>query len=61
MKENIREYAKLGLVHHLLYPECAIGSEFHIETLMEFIKRNDIETFDCCLPYSDKYRQQLIL
>lgn len=60
MKEDIREYAKLGLVHHMLYPECTTDPRLHTETLLEFIKRNDIETFDCCLPYGEKYRKKLI-
>ncbi|MCK4400691.1 sugar phosphate isomerase/epimerase [bacterium] len=57
---NIREYAKLGLVHHLLYPECGNDPEAHVKTLLEFIKRTDIETFDCCLPYGDEYQNELI-
>ena len=60
MNGDIREYAKLGLVHHLLYQECGDDPEFHVKTLLEFVKRKDIETFDCCLPYGDKYRKQLI-
>jgi len=60
MKEDIRKYAKLGLVHHMLYPECTTDPELHTETLLKFIKRNDIETFDCCLPYGEKYRKKLI-
>ena len=60
MKEDIREYAKLGLVHHMLYPECGSDPEIHVKTLLEFLERTDIETFDCCLPSGDQYRQQLI-
>ena len=60
MKEDIRKYAKLGLVHHMLYPECTTDPELHTETLLKFIKRNDIETFDCCLPYGEKHRKKLI-
>ena len=60
MNGDIREYAKLGLVHHLLYPECGDDPATHVKTLLEFIKRTDIETFDCCLPYGDEFRQQLI-
>ena len=59
MNGDIREYAKLGLVHHMLYPECSFDAEIHMKTLLEFIKRTDIETFDCCLPYGDHYRQKL--
>lgn len=60
MKGDIREYAKLGLVHHLLYPECGDDPQLHAETLLDFIKRMDIGTFDCCLPYGDKYQKKLI-
>ena len=60
MKEDIREYAKLGLVHHLLYPECTNDPEYHTVTLKEFLRRDDIETLDCCLPYGDAYQRELI-
>jgi len=60
MKDDIREYARLGLVHHLLYPECGDAAEIHVKTLLKFMKRSDIETFDCCLPYGDSFREQLI-
>ena len=52
MKDPIRNYAELGLVHHLLYnarPEDPAG---HAETLRQFIRRTDIDTLDCCLPLS---------
>lgn len=51
MKKDIREYARIGLVHHMLYPECKKDPDYHVETLLEFIKRKDIETFDCYIPY----------
>ena len=60
MNENIREYAKIGLVHHLLYPECGEDPEIHVATLLEFLKRSDIETLDCCLPYGEEHRSKLI-
>jgi sugar phosphate isomerase/epimerase len=60
MNGDIREYAKLGLVHHMLYSECGAEPEAHVRTLLKFIRRTDIETFDCCLPYGEEYRQQLI-
>jgi sugar phosphate isomerase/epimerase len=41
-------------------PECGSAPELHVKTLLEFLKRTDIETFDCCLPYGEQYRQQLI-
>ena len=60
MKGDIREYAKLGLVHHMLYPECAQSGGIHVKTLLEFIRRTDIETFDCCLPYGEEFRRELV-
>lgn len=60
MKENIREYAKLGLVHHMLYPACTVDPDYHVQTLTEFLKRTDIEALDCCLPYGEERRQALI-
>jgi sugar phosphate isomerase/epimerase len=60
MKEDIREYAKLGLVHHLLYGASAEAPEAHVETLLEFIQRTDIETFDCCLPSERVHHKKLI-
>lgn len=60
MKAEIKDYAKIGLVHHLLYPRCTEDPDDHVKTLTEFIKRNDIETFDCCLPYGRSRRKRLI-
>lgn len=60
MKEDIRKYAKLGLVHHMLYSDSHLDAGKHVQTLCEFAKRNDIETFDCCLPYGKKYQNQII-
>ena len=50
MKENIRNYAELGLVHHLLYNARVDDPAGHAETLRKFIRRTDIDTLDCCLP-----------
>jgi len=60
MKDDIREYARLGLVHHMLYPECMDDPDAHVRTLEAFIQRGDIETFDCCLPYGQERRERLI-
>lgn len=59
MNADIREYARLGLVHHLLYPECAGDPDLHARTLLEFIRRGDIETFDCCLPAGGEHLERL--
>lgn len=55
--EPIKEYAKLGLVHHLLYPKCTTDRDYHVETLSQFVKRDDIEALDCCIPYGQEYRE----
>ena len=47
----IAHYARLGLVHHMLYPDCAEHPDQHVRTLKALAARPDIETFDCCLPY----------
>ncbi|NQU75456.1 MAG: sugar phosphate isomerase/epimerase [Planctomycetes bacterium] len=60
MKEDIRRYARIGLVHHMLYPKCVDDLDDHVATMEEFIKRDDIETFDCCLPYGKDRQARLI-
>ncbi len=60
MNEDIRKFAKLGLVHHMLYPKSVYNSAYHADTLIEFSKRVDIDTFDCCVPYDKKERQKTI-
>ena len=60
MKEDIRHYASLGLVHHMLYPKCMEDPDDHVRTLEAFVERDDIETFDCCLPYGQERRKRLI-
>lgn len=60
MHEPLREYARLGLVHHMLYPECTVDSDLHERTLAAFVGRQDMETFDCCLPYGQARRERLI-
>ncbi len=60
MDEDIRQYARLGLVHHMLYPECMEDPDAHVRTLETFCQREDMETFDCCLPYGAERRALLI-
>ncbi|MBT7161273.1 MAG: sugar phosphate isomerase/epimerase [Victivallales bacterium] len=60
MTPALREYARIGLVHHLLYPESTADADHHEKTLATFSEREDIETFDCCLPFGDERRQRLI-
>ena len=50
----------MGLVHHLLYPKCMDDAQYHFETLLEFVRREDIETFDCCIPFEEPFKQKAI-
>ena len=60
MKDAIRHYACLGLVHHMLYPACGEAPEEHARTLIALAERSDIETFDCCLPLDEAARARVI-
>jgi len=60
MKDDIRKYARLGLVHHMLYPRSVEDPDEHVNTLQQFVQRSDIETFDCCLPYGAERQATLI-
>jgi len=60
MTGDIRDNARLGLVHHMLYPSCMEDSDDHLRTLLKFVERDDIETFDCCLPYGSDRRRRLV-
>ncbi len=60
MNGNIRDYAKLGLVHHMLYQNCVNNPAYHADTLKEFSARTDIETFDFCVPYAEPWRSKAI-
>jgi sugar phosphate isomerase/epimerase len=60
VKDDIRTFARLGLVHHMLYPDCALSPAAHAATLCALAARSDIETFDCCLPYAAEARAALI-
>jgi sugar phosphate isomerase/epimerase len=59
MNGNIREFARIGLVHHMLYPASNDNAAHHLETLKAFIKDEAIETFDCCLPMDGSGRQEI--
>jgi|GEM_PF-344683 len=60
MNEDLRRYARIGWVHHLLYPRCLEDPDEHARTLTEFVARPDMDTFDCCLPRGAGRRAQLI-
>lgn len=59
MTESLRDYARLGLVHHMLHPACLHDPDDHERTLLALAARTDIETFDCCLPYGRDRRARL--
>jgi sugar phosphate isomerase/epimerase len=60
VNDDIRDYARIGLVHHMLYPACVDDARRHADTLAEFAKRNDIETLDCCLPFDREAEKHLV-
>jgi sugar phosphate isomerase/epimerase len=60
MNQPITQYARLGLVHHMLYPDCGEHPDEHVATLKALAARPDIEAFDCCLPYAPAARAALI-
>jgi len=60
MKEDITQYARIGLSQMMLYPECLADADDHVAMFEEFLKRDDIETFDCCVPYGAARRERLI-
>ena len=60
MRDDIRQYARIGMVHQLLYPRMLEDPDDHARTLEAFVGRDDMETFDCCLPYGEERRKRLI-
>jgi len=60
MTVDLTSHARLGLVHHMLYPRCVEDPEYHVATLESLLRRSDIETLDCCLPYGHDRQQRLI-
>ena len=60
MHDDIREYAKLGFSHFMLYPTCAVGEQVLSETLVPFLQRQDFEAVDYYLPYDQAARDLLI-
>ena len=60
MNGDIRDYGRLGLVYFMLYPHCMEDPDYHVRTLLEFARRTDIETLDCCIPYDGKRRESLV-
>lgn len=60
MNTPITEYARIGLVHHMLYSRHLNDPEAHARTLAAFCQWPQIETLDCCLPYGDALQKELI-
>ena len=60
MNDDIRSYAKIGLAHFMLWPNCLADAELLSQTLSSFVNRDDIETLDCFLPYEQARREKLI-
>ena len=60
MKEPLRKFARLGLSHFMFYPKCMEDSDDHVRTLEALVKRSDIETFDCFIPYGQQRQERLI-
>lgn len=58
MRADLKEYARIGLVHHLLYPHSLRSPAEHLDTLGKIARRNDIETLDCCLPFEAQDRRE---
>jgi sugar phosphate isomerase/epimerase len=60
MQKPLSQYARVGVVYHMLYSRCMSDPDYHVGTLEEFLKRDDIETFDFCLPYGKARQERLI-
>lgn len=59
MKQDLREFAKLGFAHFMLWPTCVADSNQLTRTLAQFVQRGDLEALDCCLPFGHDNRQDL--
>lgn len=60
MKADLKDYAALGLVHHMLYSGCLTDAKAHADTLLGVSEMEEFETFDCFVPYGDSHRRELI-
>ena len=60
MQGDLRDYARLGVVHHMMYPDCVKDPDYHVRTLEALLEREDIETLDFCVPYGAERRQRLV-
>jgi sugar phosphate isomerase/epimerase len=55
VKEPLRNYAKIGVSHHFLFP-CKDDPVYHLETLPRVLQREDLECIDLTVPYGEPYR-----
>lgn len=55
----LREVARLGTVHHMLFGRCTRDPDFHAETLHRLIAWPELDTFDCCLPFGEERQREL--
>ena len=60
MKYPLHEFARVGIVHHMFYAANLNDPHDHARTLAQVARRDDIDTFDCCLPYDQRQREKLI-
>ncbi len=60
MNEPITAYARLGVTHHLLFPDCVDDPALHVETLPRVLNRGDIEVVDLCVPYGERRRSRAL-
>lgn len=56
----LTQFARLGLVHHMLYASSLRDPDTHVSTLETLIRHPDIETLDCCLPDGRARQDRLV-
>ena len=60
MNQPLEQFATVGLVHHLFYPDCVRDPAGHADSLEQFIERRDMQTYDLAVPYDPALRRRLI-
>jgi sugar phosphate isomerase/epimerase len=60
MNLPLPRFARLGLVHHMLHARSLEDPDEHAATLEALLRRSDIETLDCCLPYGRERQERLV-
>ena len=59
MSDDLCQYARIGLAHFMLYPNCVREEHLIFDTLPAMLDRGDIEAVDMCLPFDPEQREQL--